>query len=176
LPDTYSEEILLTAKDVRVRRQVVPIRTDESYYRSRQIEGTIYTHEQIDEWIKKARERLSPEKAEEQISRYETEDRPRVGIFQISTWGLLRGMVPEHRELLLATEDERRRGIPRDLPLLLQIDSWDHPHMLEGQKPSGSKALQQIAEVLAARDRRFWTFDPREGNVHWRNWPFSGRL
>jgi hypothetical protein len=176
LPENYSEQILLTAKDVRVRGQVVPIRTDENYYWARQIGGDRLTHQQIEEWIKQQREHLPPEVAEEAIRQIEADLRPRVGKFEVNTWDLLRGMVPQYRELLLATEEERRRGIPRDLPLLLQIDNWDHPRLMEGELPSGSDAFKQIAKVLATRDKAFWKFEAEDGNTHWRNWPLSGSI
>jgi hypothetical protein len=176
LVESFSEQILPTAKDVLVRGQAIPIRTDENYYWARQIETNSITREQIDEYIKQARLHLPPEEAEQIIRRYETELRPLVGKFELHTWDLLRGMVPEYRETLLATEAERRRGIPRDLPLVLQIDHWDHPRLLEGELPSASVAFKQLAKVLATRDRAFWKFDAEEGNVHWRNWPLSGSL
>src|SRR5207249_3693748 len=99
-----------------------------------------------------------------------------VGKFELSTWQLIRGMVPEHRELLLATEAERRLGIPPELPLLVQTNNWDHPHLFEGELPSSCESFKQIARVLANQDRTLWTFDEQDGNVHWRNWPVSGSL
>jgi hypothetical protein len=176
LAEAWSDQILLTAKDVRVRGNVVPITTDENYYWARRIEITPLTHEQINEWIKQTRQYLSPERAEEKVRYYEKEIRPRVGKFELRTWDLVRGMVPEHRELLLATEAERRRGIPKDIPLILQIDEWDHPRLLEGEIPSGSIAFKQVAKVLSTQDRSLWKFEAEEGNVHWRNWPQSGSL
>jgi hypothetical protein len=175
LPDTWSHEVLLSAKDVRVRGQVVPIRTDQNYYWARRIEVNPLTHAQVDEWIKEARARLRPSKVADAVRFYE-QMRLEVGKFKLRSWHLVRGMVPEYRELLLATDAERRRGIPKDLPLLLQVDNWDHPRLLDGELPSSCTSIKQIAKVLAQHDRALWTFEEEEGNVHWSNWPQSGSM
>ncbi len=41
--------------------------------------------------------------------------------------GVFRRLVPEHRSLLLADEDELRRRIPSDLPEILTLDEWHQP-------------------------------------------------
>ncbi len=86
---------------------------------------------------------------------------------------VLRLLVPEHRELLLADEAELRRRIPADLPEVLRLDEWQHP---DGQEPpSGSETFRQVAEVLATGDLR--RYSPSGApNTHWSNWPESGSL
>jgi hypothetical protein len=93
----------------------------------------------------------------------------------LDTWHVARGLVPQYRELLLATEDERREGVPADLPQLLQIDEWRHPRFSEGELPSTTESFQRIATILSARDPSAWRPAERP-NTHWMNWPHSGSL
>ncbi|MFD1827565.1 DUF7003 family protein [Mumia zhuanghuii] len=87
---------------------------------------------------------------------------------------VFRTLVPEHRELLLATEAEVRRRIPGDLPRLLQLDEWHQPDLFE-VPPSGAEVYRQLAEVLVTSDPR--QYRPSEPpNTHWTNWPESGSL
>jgi hypothetical protein len=175
LEDDWSEEIAPSAKDVCIRGTVVPTRTDENYYWARAIDACLCTNEQIDAWIEAARGWDSKKDSEEVIRRYE-EMRKNAGKFKLRTWHLVRGLVPEYRELLLATEEERRRGIPQDLPLVLRLDDWEHPRLLEGEMPSQSASFRRIARVLEKRDPTLWELKQGEGNVHWKHWPNSGNL
>jgi len=160
--------------DVRIRGQVIPIRTDENYYWARKLDSDRITDEQLDPWIKAARDHLPPDAAAEQARWYEEELRPKVGRFELRTWHFARGLVPEHRELLLATEAERRLGVPADLPMLIQLDDWYHPDLLEGELPRSSDSFKQLARVIAQKDPKVYRCTG--GNVHWSNWPTSGSL
>jgi hypothetical protein len=168
------QDINPAATEVRIRGQVVPIRTDSNYYWARNIDVETLTHAQIDEWIASARRVLDPKLAEQKVEEYEAM-RSRVGAFELNTWHLVRGLVPEHRDLLLAIEDERRLGVPADLTRVLQINEWDHPRLMEGELPRSSEAFKQIAKVLASGDASLYR--PTEPpNTHWSNWPRSGSL
>jgi hypothetical protein len=85
---------------------------------------------------------------------------------------VLRGLLPAHRELFLADEEELRARVPRDLPEILRLDEWHHPPP-DTQRPSATEAFRQIAEVIATGDvtRYAPTLSP---NTHWSNWPKSG--
>jgi hypothetical protein len=88
---------------------------------------------------------------------------------------VFRGLVPDHRELLLADESELRRRIPVDLPEVLRLDHWHHPDLVDGLKPGESEAFRQIADVLVTGDvARYAPSVPP--NTHWSNWPDSGSL
>ncbi|MET7402653.1 hypothetical protein ABZS66_55155 [Dactylosporangium sp. NPDC005572] len=88
---------------------------------------------------------------------------------------VLRRLVPEHRELLLADETELRRRIPPDLPELLRLDEWHHPDLAGSTRPSESPTFRQLAEVLTTGDlTRYAPTAPP--NTHWSNWPESGSL
>jgi len=94
---------------------------------------------------------------------------------------LLRSLLPDHRNLLLATEDELRRQLPYDLPLVLRLDEWHHPeyyyspeernqpHFEANRLPSANETFQMIADVLALDNPALYrpTVKP---NTHWTNW------
>jgi len=168
------ETINAEARDVRIRGEVVPIRTDENYYWARAIDAYRPTHKQIDEWLENLPATLPEDVSDRARQQYESM-REGAGKFELRTWHLVRGLVPEYREMLLASEAERREGVPVDLPMLLQLDDWDHPRLLEGELPSGSESFKQIARALAAGDAKEYRAEV-EGNVHWKNWPNSGNL
>lgn len=88
---------------------------------------------------------------------------------------LLRYLVTEHRELLLATDRELRRWIPPGLPLVLRLDEWHHPDIAGGEQPGGSPTFRMVADVLVSGDpsRYHPTYAP---NTHWSNWPEGGSL
>jgi hypothetical protein len=90
-------------------------------------------------------------------------------------WTLLREIVPAHRDLFLASEEELRARIPPKLPELLRLEEWNHPDLLKGEVPSGSEAFQLIADVLVSRDPALYAplLPP---NTHWHNWPEGGSL
>jgi hypothetical protein len=100
----------------------------------------------------------------------ELEDPPR-----ITGAELLRSLVPEHRGLLLATEEELRGRVPTDLPLILRLDAWRHPDLAGDELPSESEAFKLIAEVLVSGNpSEYWPTE--EPNTHWKNWPEAGSL
>ncbi|MDG4782434.1 hypothetical protein O7614_22480 [Micromonospora sp. WMMD961] len=88
---------------------------------------------------------------------------------------VLRRLVPDHRELLLADEAELRRRIPADLPEIIRLDQWHHPDLLQDTLPSQSMAFRQLADVLTTGDVGRYAPD-LPPNTHWSNWPESGNL
>ena len=88
---------------------------------------------------------------------------------------LLRSLVIDHREQLLATDEERRRRIRLPLKQILQLDEWHHPDMMRGVWPSNTKCFQMLASVLVHCDPRL--YQPTEpANTDWRYWPRSGMM
>jgi uncharacterized protein DUF7003 len=88
---------------------------------------------------------------------------------------LLRGLLPENRELLLATDEEIQALLPPDLPRLLRLDEWSHPDISEGDLPSESPTFQLLAKVLETGDVSL--YKPRsKPNTHWSRWPEGGIL
>jgi hypothetical protein len=88
---------------------------------------------------------------------------------------LMRSLLPEYREQLLATEEELRAQIPADLPMILRLEDWPHPDLVKSELPSKSETFQLLAEVLVTGDISLYSPN-REPNTHWRNWPDSGSL
>jgi hypothetical protein len=87
---------------------------------------------------------------------------------------LLRALLPEHRDLLLASEGELRERVP-ELPVLLRLDEWHHPDLSGDELPSGSATFRTIARVLATGDPT--AYQPSAmPNTHWRHWPEGGTL
>jgi hypothetical protein len=82
----------------------------------------------------------------------------------------LRALVQYHRLQLLATNEELRQPLPTELPLLLQLDEWQHPDISDEELPSQSPSFQMIAEVLYSADKS--KYDPSfvHPNTHWTNW------
>lgn len=88
---------------------------------------------------------------------------------------LLRALLPDYRDLLLAREEELRERVPVDLPLILRLDQWHHPDLVRGELPGGNETFQLIAEVLASGEAaRYQPTQPP--NTHWSNWPEGGTL
>jgi hypothetical protein len=96
---------------------------------------------------------------------------PRVQVFE-----LCRALAHRARDDVLGTPDERRFNVPPDLRLLLTLDEWAHPDVVDDAvRPSGSETFQQLARVLATGDAR--EYRPAEPpNTHWRHWPEGGTL
>jgi hypothetical protein len=100
----------------------------------------------------------------------EPEDPP-----QITGAELLRSLLPERRDLLLATEEELRGRVPPDLPLVLRLDAWHHPDLAGDELPSESETFKLIADVLVSGDPSRYR-PTEEPNTHWKNWPEAGSL
>jgi len=101
----------------------------------------------------------------------ELEDSSTVYIYEFC-----RALAAKHRTLILATEDELRKLVPDEMKLVLRLDEWSHPDVVNpDQKPSGNQTFQQIAAVLESGDVSM--FQPTaEPNTHWSKWPEGGTL
>ena len=88
---------------------------------------------------------------------------------------LCRYIASEYRDKVLCTEVERRCNLGSSIELLLQLDEWCHPDIVEGELPSQSEVFQQIADVIVSKDVAKYkpTLEP---NTHWVNWPEGGSL
>lgn len=98
-------------------------------------------------------------------------DPPRVQVFE-----LCRFLADAERDSVLATPSERRISVPPDMPQIMQLEEWHHPNVVDdNDRPSGSEAFQQLAQVLVTGDLGFYR-PSRPPNTHWRNWPEGGSL
>ena len=87
---------------------------------------------------------------------------------------VLRRLVPDHRDLLLADESELRRRVPANLPEMIRLDHWHHPDLLDAP-PSASPTFRQLADVLETGDPTRYA-PSAAPNTHWSHWPGSGAL
>ena len=94
---------------------------------------------------------------------------------RIRTFELCRLLASTHRNLVLATPEERRVSVPDELDELLVLDEWRHPDVVNDELPSDSETFIRLAGVLADGDRA--SFRACETpNTHWSNWPDGGSL
>ena len=94
---------------------------------------------------------------------------PRVRVFEIC-----RFLAETQRDRVLATEEERRVSVPTSLDEILRLDEWNHPDLLNDERPSESETFRELAAILASGD--IAAYRPRAPpNTHWSNWPDGGR-
>lgn len=87
----------------------------------------------------------------------------------------------EYPDLCRATDAQKRKFLPQDLPELMTIDQWHHRSFYwyqgesRGDPPSSYETFRLIADVLVTRDpARYAPTLP--SNSHWTNWPAAGSL
>ena len=88
---------------------------------------------------------------------------------------VLRSLLPDYRELLLASPEELAARNPLSLPLWLRLEQWNHPELANDELPRQSETFQMLAEAIATGDKQCYapTLPP---NTDWRNWPRGGEL
>ncbi|MBP7863422.1 hypothetical protein KA183_17175 [bacterium] len=94
---------------------------------------------------------------------------------ELTAADLFRSLLPEYREKFLATEEELRVRVPRDIPMILRLDEWHHPDIAGQEKPSENETFKSIAKVLVAADPSLYKLEKKPNN-HWTNWPEGGTL
>ena len=101
----------------------------------------------------------------------ELERYPKVSVFEACRY-----LAAVQRDLVLATDMERRGNVPAELEQILQLEEWNHPDVVdETVRPSGSETFQQLAAVLSSGNtQRYKPSMP--ANTHWINWPDGGTL
>ena len=93
----------------------------------------------------------------------------------VQVFELCRYLAAVARDEVLATPGERRTNVLPEMTEILVLDEWNHPDLVNGERPSGSETFQQLATVLATGDVGAYrpTLAP---NSHWMNWPDGGSL
>lgn len=89
--------------------------------------------------------------------------------------GLYRSLVPTHRDLLFANDAEMKARFPVDLALVLRLEEWHHPNLVNDQLPSGNETFVMIADVLRTGDLSRYA-PTKVPNTHWSHWPDGGSL
>jgi hypothetical protein len=101
----------------------------------------------------------------------EPEETPRVNVFE-----LCRCVADKERAAMLATPEELRQMIKPSMDLILQLNEWNHPDVVDdSERPSGSETFQQLARVLVTGDKSKYA-PTNPSNTHWSNWPDGGTL
>ncbi len=157
------------AKSLRIRETVVRINRDAAFLAGKKI-GRKFD---IENWRAYAMRQKGPLRKNLLDAARPIEDAG--GAEEFRGQDLLRSLVPEHRNLLLATDGELSQRLSVELPLLLRLDQWHHPDVSAGEMPSKSEAFKMIAEVLATGDASRYK-PTQEPNTHWSNWPSGGDL
>lgn len=139
------------------------------------VDGHDWVHEEdvadgADEVVVRGSAIKVPKAAELEAYGIHPQSPPRVAVFE-----LCRYLAETHRDLVLASPDERRVSVRSGFEELLVLDEWHHADVLTGALPSESEAFKQLAVVLATGDVDLYrpTATP---NTHWRNWPDGGQL
>jgi hypothetical protein len=94
---------------------------------------------------------------------------------KIDAPALLRSLVPEYRDLLLATPIELAQRNPHQTPTVLVLEEWYHPDLCSMQLPSKTETFQMLAALIETGNLGEYrpTLAP---NTHWSNWPEGGKL
>jgi len=94
---------------------------------------------------------------------------------QIDPVAVLRSLLPEHREQLLASELELDQRNKHKLPLFLRLAEWHHPDVTGDATPSASETFQMLAAAISSGNTQHYR-PTKPPNTHWRNWPEGGTL
>jgi hypothetical protein len=94
---------------------------------------------------------------------------------KITPWEFLRGLIPEYSNLFWVTREEISAKIPRDLPIFMTLDSWHHPDIVMGEKPSETETFQQLADTIMTGNKQLYN-TTETSNTHWTNWLEGGTL
>jgi len=88
---------------------------------------------------------------------------------------VLRSLLPEHRDLLLASPEQLGARNPHSLPLKIRLDEWHHPDLANSELPSESETFQMLVEAIVTGNTRCYA-PTKQPNTDWRNWPDGGTL
>ena len=94
---------------------------------------------------------------------------------QIDPVVLLRSLLPEWRDLLLASPEELSQRNHDGLPLWLSLEEWFHPDVGGGEVPSECETFRMLAAAIASGDPGAYR-PSRAPNTHWKHWPAGGTL
>jgi hypothetical protein len=181
------QDVRADVRSIRIRGVVVPVDTRPEFYAPRGVDLEVMSESHAADLLRSydRRQRAfekhpSPRpRRPDARERYAEELRRQVENYRGQTHfeghHLLRGLLPEHRQALLATDAERRARLREGLPQFLQLDQWYHPDIFSHEFPSETETFVQLADALATGDaaRYHPTVPP---NTHWRNWPDGGNL
>ena len=91
------------------------------------------------------------------------------------TFEYCRYLAHHHPDKVLANDTELRANISPDMELLIQLDEWHHPDIVDGELPSQTELFKQLAQVLVTGNKELHK-PSCPPNTHWSNWPEGGTL
>lgn len=95
---------------------------------------------------------------------------------RIWIYELCRALAFFARDDVLATADESRQELMPDLTLLLTLDQWHHPDVVDDEAlPSRNETMRQLVDVITTGDVSHYA-PTQIANNHWSNWPNGGTL
>src|SRR2546421_2219927 len=181
------QDVRRNVRSIRIRDKVVPVSTDPAFYAARQIDLEFMSEREIADVLRSFQRQLKayekhppkepvrPDELKEREAWLRKLHDEHKGEIRFMGQHLLRGLLPEHRQELLATEAERGKGLRDGLPLFMQLDEWQHPDIMNRELPSEMQSFQMLADAMASGEKSRYrpTVPP---NTHWRNWPEGGSL
>ncbi len=88
---------------------------------------------------------------------------------------VLRSLLPQYRDLLLATDQELEARNVHGLPQWLRLNEWFHPDLASNELPSGCETFQMLAEAISTGKKEVY-HPTKAPNTKWQNWPEGGTL
>jgi len=93
-----------------------------------------------------------------------------------AVYELCRVLASMERDRIFATKVERCANLPSECTLLLQLEEWNHPDVVDDDhRPGNSETFRQLAKVLVTGDLNHYR-PTQPPNTHWKNWPDGGTL
>ena len=191
-PRAGTPDLLVTTFASRLNRSksASDFVTDEAfqnYLRSHPHDEQVFYHPIDDDWIDpddgeavsleaknlvlRGRAMALPGPADYLTAHIVLEDPGRPRIFEVC-----RVLADRERGSVLATLAEREASLPQGMSLLLVLDEWNHPDIVDPSVlPSGNLTFQQLAAALESADMSIYC-SPERSNTHWSNWPNGGML
>ena len=91
------------------------------------------------------------------------------------TFEYCRYLAYHHPDKVLANDSELRANISPDMELIIQLNEWQHPDIVDGELPSQTESFKQLAQVLVTGNKDLYSPNCSP-NTHWSNWPEGGTL
>ena len=111
-----------------------------------------------------------PERSEYENAGIELIDGQEIQVFECCRY-----LANHYRELVLCTESERRANLFDNLSQVVQLEEWNHPDLVVGEKPGENETFQQLANLLETGNLSAFKLESSP-NTHWSNWPDGGTL
>ena len=79
------------------------------------------------------------------------------------------------RDKVLANKQERRISVLPEMKQILQLETWNHPDIANGELPSNNETFKEIAMILSTGNLEYYN-PTQPANTDWINWLEGGSL